>query len=244
MNKVTESFVRDWREITLLWSEIAFGLSILILLYYFIVKSFKTKRTTKYQYISENEVRFFWYAALALSISVTFLINGSIIRVDNTSSQFVLGIKTFLSIAIGFAVAYFFSTYIHVYYPFRVEKKLHNIRFKPRFSPEGNEMKILTEKEEDVHLTQEMIHHENISAYEYDVWLDEKTGYKIIDKYKGKLHDLICENCNYRTLHEIREEVVEEPTATVAGKLIKEYKCTYCNHTEHRESSIAPLADN
>lgn len=241
MEKFSESFVRHWHQIVTIWSEITFFAAIVILVFYILRRSVVTKRTKKYEFISSNEIRYYWYAALTLCFSFTFFLNGLIVREDNTSTEFLLIIKTFLTVGIGFAIAYFFNQYLTVYYPFKLEKKLHSIRFKPRKSPDGNIMKMLTEDEEDVHLTEEMIHDESISAYEYDVWIDEKTGYKVIDKYKGSLYDLICSTCNYRTLRELREEVQTEPTSTDSGILLKHYKCTYCNHEEIRESRIAPL---
>lgn len=238
------SFINYWQQIVTIWAEIAVAAAVLILIYYLLRRSLISKRTVKYEFMSANEIRFYWYAALALSVGLTFYLNGLIVGVNSTNSQFILAIKTFLSIAIGSGVGYFFNTYLHVYYPFKLEKKLHKIRFNPRKSPDGNKMKLLTEDEEDVHMTQEMIHHEKISAYEYDVWLDDKTGYKIIEKYNGSLYDLICDNCNYRTLHEYDEEVVLEPQAQESGVLKKHYQCTYCGHKEARESKIAPLAEN
>ena len=53
----------------------------------------------------------------------------------------------------GFLMGYTIRTYLKVYYPFSMERKLHNIRFKPRHSPDGNEMVLLDEESEDVHLT-------------------------------------------------------------------------------------------
>ncbi|MFY0624948.1 MAG: hypothetical protein JXR07_01555 [Reichenbachiella sp.] len=244
MENSSAPFIKYWQQIVVIWSEIAVAAAILIVLYYLIRRALISKRTVKYEFISANEVRFFWYAALALSIGFTFFFNGLIVKEHVTESQFILSIKTFLSLAIGFGVGYFFNTYLHVYYPFKLEKKLHDIRFKPRKSPDGNEMKLLTEDEEDVHMTQEMIHHEKISAYEYDVWIDEKSGYKIIEKYNGSLYDLICDSCNYRTLHEVDEEVIQEPKANESGILRKHYKCSYCGHKEDRESNIAPLSEN
>lgn len=239
----SESFVRHWNQIVMIWADIAVVLAAVIFLLYVIRRSMIRKRTAKYAFINANEIKYYWYSALMLSMGFAFYLNGLIVREDNTSTEFLLIIKTCLSLGIGFIVAYFFNTYLNVYYPFRLEKKLHSIRFAPRWSPDGNEMKILTEDEEDVHLTEEMIHHEDISAFEYDVWIDEKTGFKIIDKYLGSSYDLVCENCNYRTLREVHEEVVTEPTQTESGVLLQHLKCSYCDHEEERETKIAPLGE-
>ena len=60
-------------------------------------------------------------------------------------------------------------------------------------------MKLLNELEEDTYLTTEMIEHENNFTFDYDVWLDEDTGYKFIEKFDVHLHVLICPECNFRT---------------------------------------------
>jgi hypothetical protein len=105
----------------------------------------------------------------------------------------------------------------------------------------GKEMRLLTEKEEDVHLTKDMIENEAISAFEYDVWIDESSDYRLIETYKGNLSLIICEKCNYRTSHEYEEKLEKEPTESEEGLLRKYYKCSYCDHKQIESSKIAPL---
>ena len=61
-------------------------------------------------------------------------------------------------------------------------------------------MKLLSEEEEDVHLDEGMQAEENIFSVDYDVWIDEETGFTQIDKYAGHLHALECPECSYQTL--------------------------------------------
>ena len=50
-------------------------------------------------------------------------------------------------------------------------------------------MKLLSE-EEDVYLDEGMQAEENAYSVDYDVWIDEKTGFTKIEKYNGRLHAL------------------------------------------------------
>ncbi|UXP33966.1 hypothetical protein N6H18_08410 [Reichenbachiella agarivorans] len=244
MNKPFETFVDYWHQIAMVWSQIALACAGLLFFYYLLLLTTRKSPTDKYEFIITHEIKYFWYTALALCISITFFINSLMISTHSTTSDFVLIAKTFVSLIIGFAIGYTINQYLTVFYPSKMEKKLHDIRFQKRLSPTGNEMRLLTEHEEDLHLTEEMIHHEHISAYEYDVWIDDESGYKKIEKYKGNIHLLICENCNFRTLKEINESIIAEPTDTQSGKLRKHYECSYCGHYQEKEKNIAPLSSN
>ena len=103
-------------------------------------------------------------------------------------------------------------------------------RYKPRINPAtGNEMRLLSEEEEDVKLDEGMKAEENIFSVDYDVWIDEKTGDVKIEKYQGHLQALQCNTCGFHTMKVVREEIVEQPTASSPGELIKHYQCSYCN---------------
>ena len=94
---------------------------------------------------------------------------------------------------IGISVGYSLYAAINFYYPYVLEKRLTYLRFRPRWSPKnGHPLRLLTEVEEDEFLTQEMIADESVHFYDYDVWIDEETGEKIIAKYDAHAHALIC----------------------------------------------------
>ena len=235
-------FVDHWHEIVLIWAEITAIASVVIFVYYHLLLVLKRKPTRKHEFMEKNEIRYYWLTAVGLIVSFSLFLNSVIVRENVTSSTFILATKTFVTIGIGFALAYFLNIYLHVYYPFRLEKKLHRLRFKPRVSPvTGNNMRMLTEEEEDVHLTKDMIEHEKINAYEYDVWVDDESDFKLIETYKGSLHLVICEKCSYRTAHEIKEEMIMEPTDKQEGLLKKYYECSYCDNKQTKTSKIAPL---
>ncbi|SMD31656.1 hypothetical protein SAMN04488029_0019 [Reichenbachiella faecimaris] len=245
MDNNFDIFVDHWHQVVVIWSQILLGCSVLILMYYFIVLNMKRSLVEQYNFISTNEIKYLWYAGMSLSLTFAFFLNSSIVRVHVTRTEFILGVKTFVSLIIGLLFASAIKTYLNVYYPFRLEKRLNKLRFRSRISPKtGVEMRLLTEKEEDVHLTKEMIEHENIRAYEYDVWLDETNGEKIIEKYEVNRHLIICNECNYRTARDIKEEVVKEPSETEQGEMMKHYECSYCGHRQQKKSPIAALSTN
>ena len=106
-------------------------------------------------------------------------------------------------------------------------------------------MRKLSEEEEDVHLEADMIAEEaNVHSVDYDVWIDDKTGYKKIEKYNSYQHAEECSECGYYTLKIDREEIEVKPTANETGLLLKHYKCEFCNHREAREVKLAKLSDN
>ena len=104
-------------------------------------------------------------------------------------------------------------------------------------------MRLLTEDEEDIHLTDEMIEHEEAMKYEYDVWIDDETGHKFIERYDGQQHAKLCPSCNFTTLKEYKEEEIEAPSQTKAGLAKKFYRCSYCQHHEAHEVKIAALSE-
>jgi len=105
-------------------------------------------------------------------------------------------------------------------------------------SPDGHEMVLLNEEQEDIHLTKEMIEEEDTLSVDYDVWLDKLTNYKVIEKYDTRFHPEICDSCNFRTLLEKNEEVVIAPQEHKRGLLRKHYECSYCGHMELKDIEI------
>src|SRR5258706_14120208 len=210
-------------------------LAILILLYHEFrvmqIKDFKEK----YDYVNRNEIRFFWYAVIAIIVAAGFYANT--LATGKIASHGVLWFYVRLFITICFVVIGYFVFYsmVRIYYPRSVEKRLVKLRSKPRLSPAGNEMRKLSEDEEDAHLDASQIAEEaNVHSVDYDVWLDDKTGYKKIEKYESYLHAEQCPECGFYTFKITKEEIEEKPTETQPGLLIKHYQCSYCNHREAR----------
>jgi len=237
------NFVEQWREWTLQGSYVFLGIAILLTLGYFLRLLFVSGKSNKYDYINKYETRLLWYSLLSITIAIGLLLNYGIESFFTTGNLFEFVIAIFMSGIISTIFGYTAYAYIKYYYPSIIEKKLTKLRFTPRISPEsGKQMKLLTELEEDEHLTQEMIADEEGFVYEYDVWIDEETGHKFIEKYDAHLHALLCTNCNFRTLKEYKETIVKSPTDNEEGMLTKFYKCSYCGHSERKEGEIAALS--
>lgn len=237
------AFISTWHNYTLYLSYFFFALGIVIFLVYQIGLGSTKGYAKKYEYVSARESKYMWYALLAIVIGAAFLLNSYVqLLFDSPGSyEFIIGI--FISLILAVAIGYAAYAYFKFYYPSVIEDKLNTLRFKPRISPEtGKKMKLLTEEEEDVHLTEEMIAHEASFSYEYDVWIDEETGHKFIERYDMHYHAEICPVCSFRTLRDEKEEIVASPTVSEPGVLKKYYLCSYCDHEEIRETKIAPLS--
>lgn len=240
----TSSFAEQYHTYTLYAAYFFGGLAVLIFIAYFLryisIKSY----AKKYEFVSSNEGQYFWYSLLCVVIGAALFLNSYIQLLFDSTGGFEFFFGIFISLILGVALGYAAYAYFKYYYPSVIEDKLNKLRFKPRISPEtGKEMKLLDETEEDVHLTDEMIEHEEAAVYEYDVWIDEETGHKFIERYDIHKHALVCPNCNFRTLKDYKEEVVEEPTYEEPGLIKNYFRCTYCDHAEVREKKIAALKE-
>lgn len=226
---------------------IGFGgiaLALLILIIYSLRSVSIKKRTTRYEFIGKNEIRWFKNANFIFAVGLTCFLFDMLTSLIGAVQVYEFIYIGFISAAISFMIGQGISQYLKVYYPFILEKKMSKIRFGKKVSPKsGKEMVVLNESEEDAHLTQEMMDHETNHVYDYDVWIDEESGYKEIERYDGQLQSLICPKCNFRTLKEIREELVQSPGYRTEGILKKQYKCSYCEHQETKEISIASIEE-
>lgn len=240
-NEFTE-FTLKWHQYAMYISYALAGLAVLMVLFYNVRLLATSGSAKKYDFVTKSEASSYWNAFLSFVIGLIVFMNGTIEKMLNPSNAFEFFFGIFIAFIIGFAVGYAGYAYFKFYYPSVIEGKLTKIRFKPRISPKtGKALKLLTEDEEDIHLTEEMIKHEDELIYEYDVWLDEETGDKFIERYDGHKHNHLCGNCNFRTLRDYREEVMKSPTDTESGVLSRYFKCSYCGHHEVRESKISPL---
>ena len=199
----------------------------------------------KYDYVNLHEVRFFWYSILALIVATAFYTNSIATEKIVTNGDLWFYVRLFITVC--FLVIFYFVFYsmVRIYYPRYVERRLVKLRNTPRTSPDGNAMRKLSETEEDSHLDASQIEEEaNVHSVDYDVWLDEKTGFKRIEKYDIHLHAEECGECGFYTSKVEKEEIETIPTQDEAGLLLRHYKCSYCNHREAKEVKLARLSSN
>ena len=229
----------SWQELVMRIGLGGWMLCALILLWYSLIATSKRGSTAKYAFVAKYELPHFQWTALIFAIGAGLVFFGFLVDnfVKPTMTLFIFA--GFVSIGIAFMIGYAMEQYFKVYYPFFLEKKLRNIRFKTHFTPDGKAMKLLREHEEDVHMTPEMIAEEEEFTFDYDVWIDEESGHKIIEKYEGHLHAIVCPKCEFRTMKDYREQVMLDPTATENGRLRKYFRCSYCNHEEIQDVDIA-----
>jgi len=207
---------------------------ILISLIYFFKRATIGDPKLKHDYINENEINMFWYSMLTITIGVGLWINVLFNETVKEDLIFLI-VRLFVTASFTTIFALIFNSLIKVYYPFYVEKRLNNLRHKPRINPNnGNKMILVSEDDEDEYLTDQQIEEEAKHAVDYDVWLDEATGEKKIEKYDGSSLAVECPSCGYRTLRVENEEVIRTATVHEEGELLNYYKCSYCGHRERR----------
>lgn len=238
------TFLESWNQYMTLGAFAFVAMGILVFLYHeykvLVIKDFKEK----YDYVNLHEIKYFWYAMICLIIAAACVINtvgtGVILRYG--SRWFLVR----LGISVTFIVVGYFTFYslIRIYYPKKLSKRLTKLRDTPRVSPDGNIMRKLSEAEEDLHLEHSQIKEEDIQVVDYDVWIDEKTGYKKIEKYIVSDQALECPECGFYTMIIDSEEMGTPPTQSEPGYLIEHLECTYCHHKAKRQVVVAQLSTN
>ena len=206
------------------------------------IKDFKER----YDYVTLYEIKNFWLAMVSAIVAATFISNTFMTDwIVGKGWKWFAG-RTFLTACLAIFVYVILASLIRIYYPRYMESRLVRLRNRPRTSPAGNPMRKLTEAEEDAHLEADQIAQEGseVHSVDYDVWIDEKTGYKKIEKYHPYQHAIECPDCGYVTMKIHHEEVTKVPTIDEAGELSKHYRCTFCTHRERKEIHLAKLADN
>ncbi len=182
---------------------------------------------TRYDYISAREIKHYRIVFLCFGLAVMMAINLYGMGEDLDMGLWFF-IRLFISVAGGTLVVYVAYLVLEYYYPTVLNRKLRKWRFTPRMSSAGNEMRLLSEDEEDVHLQEGMKAEENVFSIDYDVWMDEKSGEVKIEKYAGHLEALQCNSCGFFTMRVVREEITRQPGSDTPGELVKHYQCQYC----------------
>ena len=243
----TSTFFTSWDQYMIYGAYASVGIAILILLYHefriFQIKDFKQK----YDYVNLFEIKYFWYAVIAVIIAASLFGNtiGSG-AINASESMLWFNVRIFICVCFAVVAYFIFFSMVRIYYPRSVEKRLSKLRNTPRISTAGNAMRRLSEDEEDAHLEKNQIAEESseIHSVDYDVWIDDKTGHKKIEKYFSYQHTEECPECGYVTFKIHNEEIESAPTETETGFLVKHYKCSYCSHREQRQVILAKLSDN
>jgi Zn ribbon nucleic-acid-binding protein len=238
------TFLGLWDQSMSIGSAVCVIIGISILLYHeYKVLQLKDLKE-KYDYVNQNEIKYFWYAVIsfiaAAAIYANTIMTSKILN-DGTRWFYV---RIFITASFGIIAYFIFSSLVRIYYPSFLERRLNKLRNTPRVSPDGNTMRKLTKSEEDHHLESEMITNGEIHTIDYDVWIDDKTGFTKIEKYPAYQHAEECSECGYFTLKIDQEEIEQAPTANEDGMLLTHYECSYCGHRERREITVTKLSAN
>lgn len=212
------------------------GIALVLFFVTIVEKMIKNEPKAKYDYINNTQKNLYiWMSytvvgAFCVYMSATVL-GGKFIWVYYWAQ---IAVSLIFSGMLIFAVKFTFQ----FYYPTMVEKRLKKLRYQPRTDSKGNEMKLLSEEEEDDYLDEGMQAEENAFSVDYDVWISKATGEVKIEKYDGYLHSEKCPSCGYQTYQLVKEELVKKPTEARDGKAYKYYSCSYCGHKGKRAHKI------
>lgn len=223
-----DPFLDLWHQIMIVGAVVFLFLAFLYFLLHKVRLASVTGYKAKYDYLSTREIPNYKIVFYLVGISAFMVSNlYGMGRVEHVGVWFF--VRLFVGIALGTLIGYISALILNYYYPTVLDKKLKRYRYATRINPEnGNRMRLLSEDEEDVHLDEGMRAEEDVFSIDYDVWIDEKTGKTIIEKYPGRLQAIKCGNCGFYTMKIVKEEIVREATDKEDGELIKHYKCAYC----------------
>ena len=235
MKQISPELLGHWNTYGEILALIASAIGICIILIYYIKLVSTREHKKRYDYINMHEIDMLWNGILFILIGLTLYVNTLVI----TTTWLWFFVRLFTTSMFAVILGVIIQNSLKFYYPFYIEKRLKRLRYTPRVSPDGRKMKLLSEEEEDVFLDEGMQAEENVFSVDYDVWIDETSGFTKIEKYNGRFHVLKCAKCSYQTLRVDREEIVQEATETEEGELIKHYVCGYCSHRERKSFHIA-----
>jgi hypothetical protein len=242
--ETVSTFLGQWDQFMSIGSVACIVIGVLMLLYHEFkvlqIKDFKQK----YDYVNQHEIQYFWYAVIAFIIAAVAYTNTIATQKILTDGMRWFYVRLFITISFG-VIAYIISfSLVRIYYPRQLERRLTRLRNTPRISPDGNIMRKLAASEEEHHLEEGMRTPGEVHTIDYDIWIDEKTGFKKIEKYPAHEHAEECSECGYYTMRMDQEEIEQAPTSSEEGVLLTHYKCSYCGHREQREITVAKLSAN
>ena len=227
-------FLAQWQQIVNVLVFVTLGIGVLNYIFFRINYASKKTYKEKYDLASEKETKKLLTGHILVAVAL-FLFCNTLEYETMKLDPLWFFIRLFVSMCLGVLYGYIAQLILKFYYPSVLEKKLKKLRYTPRVNPEnGKKMKLLSEDEEDAYLDEGMQAEENVFSVDYDVWIDESTGYTKIEKYKGHLSALECDRCGFQTLRLVKEEVVKEPTDTEDGELFKEFNCSYCGRIKRK----------
>lgn len=239
MSESTLQFLNNWHQFMIILAPIFLVIGVVNFIFYKLKLSLTKNFKAKYDLVSKHENTFLFITHLCIGIAIFFFANTY--KADGlTQSFFWFWIRLFISMCMGVLYSYVAVLMLRFYHPTKQGKRLKTYRYQPRINPKtGNEMKLLSEDEEDAYLDEGMQAEENVFSVDYDVWIDVESGDTQIEKYEGRLHALECDRCGFQTLKLEKEEITKEISDHEDGELIKHYKCTYCKRIKRKTVNLS-----
>lgn len=235
-------FLDIWNNVMVVGSIVLVIASVLVLFYHRIRLGSVKDLKQKYDYLSENDVRMQMTSIWLFAAAALFILNTSYSKTMEVHYVWFL-VRFFITFCISTLIVYISYLLYKYTYPARLDKKLKHLRYKPRISSAGNQMRLLSEDEEDVHLDEGMQAEEDVFSVDYDVWVDEATGEVKIEKYAGRLEANRCNTCGFYTMKLKQEEIVEPSSETMEGEMIQKWECGYCGAKRTKQVRIAKLEE-
>jgi len=101
----------------------------------------------------------------------------------------------------------------------------------------------LDEESDNAYLTPAQDAEERFDSVDYDVWLCRNCGETDVYSYVNSKSVLQqCPHCHARTLKQMCDRVVLQPTTSREGRGVRQYTCLNCGHNHNAPYNIARLA--
>lgn len=239
-NEIYLKFLDIWNNLMIVGAILMIIASVLMLVYHKIRLSSLKEPKSKYDYLSENDVRVQMISIWLFALAAFFLLNTTY-KVTMQIHYVWFMVRFFITFCISTLIVYISYLLYKYSYPSTLDKKLKVLRFKPRVSSSGSVMRLLTEEEEDVHLDEGMQAEEDVFSVDYDVWVDEESGEVKIEKYSGRLEANKCNTCGFYTMKLKKEEIIEASSELNDGEMIQEWECGYCGAKRTKQVKIAKM---
>lgn len=104
-------------------------------------------------------------------------------------------------------------------------------------------MNKLDEESDNKYLTPAQDAEERFDSVDYDVWLCPDCGETDVYPYANSNSVLKeCPNCHARTLRQLQDRIVQQPTPSREGRGVREFVCLNCGHRHNIHYAIAKTA--
>ncbi len=241
-NEMYLKFLDVWNNVMIVGAVILLVAALLVFIFHRVRLASMKDLKQKYDYLSQYDIKMQMRTIWLFAVAILFILN-TVYKPTMEIHYVWFIVRLFITFCIATLVVYISYLLYKYSYPAKLDKKLKELRYKPRVSSKGNKMRLLSEEEEDVHLDEGMQAEEDVFSVDYDVWVDEQTGEVKIEKYAGRLEASKCNTCGFYTMKLKHEEIIEPATATSEGEMIQHWSCSYCGAKRTKPVKIARLEE-